>query len=77
MKSTFKKTKITLATLSFFAAIAHATPNEPTDEILDWLFQQEQQQQKAPEPCQNYPRCYEPPPFAPEPTETEDEGSRS
>lgn len=52
----------------------HATPNAPTDAIPDWLIQQEQQ--KTVEPCESYPNCYDPPPFAPEPTEPEEEKER-
>lgn len=66
--------KLSCVTVSMFLvnSLAYAEPNGPAVGMPDWLLQQELRQE-ASEPCESYPDCYDIPPFAPEPTEPEEE----
>ncbi|MCJ8271678.1 MAG: hypothetical protein MJK04_20050 [Psychrosphaera sp.] len=55
-------------------SLTYATPTDSevaVDVPWEWIFTKAQQQKVA-APCESYPRCYEPPPFAPEPTAPEE-----
>lgn len=69
MKFKINKPKTVFTSLLFVTtSFAFATPNVPLEEVdvpWEWIFP-EAEQQKTVEPCDSYPHCYDPPPFAPE-----------